>query len=396
MKVKFDFDRLCEVLDTLLLMREEKVYPFNRTDAVVPQKLIGEDIREDKRALSLFYFFACIYMRGGIVSSTAFKLLLRMRAENPWTFEPSEVLKRSTDEVRAVLKTYIGWDSKNAGAYWYENARLLQMNWRGNPLNILDAIETYEDAVVYYQNKNRKGDNQPTGGTDYLLLNHQGLGFWGHQHKMVSMQVYFADWERLFKKRFIYPGPVDFHNYRLFLTTGAVTFVDAPEKVSFGEKISAPARKALIRYITEKKVDPIDVADVIWLFSLLMCGESPHTQTKEVKIKPGVLFAKHEIKEIWRITEWSSRKTRSLNRSCHVCAFNKTCKYAIPAGPYYGKRGDKEQAGGKLVLRPRPPLVTYLKPHQIDPALINAPLEGEAKRYNVFPEAPRPKEIMTK
>jgi hypothetical protein len=378
MKVRFDFERLCEVLDMLLRMRREKIYPFNRTDAVVPQKLIGKDIRSDKRLLSLFYFFACIYMRGGIVSSTAFKLLLKLQRENPWMFEPAEVVKRPVEEVQALLKRYIGWDAMTAGKFWHENARILLLNWRGNPLNIIASIRKYDDAVLYYQNKNRKGDPKPKSARDHLLLDRRTLGFWGHQHKMVSMQVYFADWEGLFLKRFIYPGPVDFHNYRLFLATGAVRMTNAPEKVSFSEKISRPARAALIRYMTEKQVDPIDVADVIWLFSLLMCGESPHTQTKEQKMKPVPLFIRHDVEETWSISKLSSRKTRSLNRTCHVCAFNDSCRYAIPAGPYYGKRGDSDETGGKLVLRPRPPLAVLLKPHQIDPALINAPLEGEA------------------
>lgn len=398
MKVQVDSKRFPEVLDRLLQMHRDGVYPFSRTDAVVPQTLIGEDIREDKRALSLFYFFACIYMRGGIVSSTAFKLLLKMRTAYPWMFEPAEVITRDVAAVRMVLKRHIGWDSENAGLYWHLNAGLLVEQWRGNPLNILGAIENYDDALTYYVNKNKKGSKKPGTFTEKLQHNQRSLGFWGHQHKMASMQVYFADWERLFTKRFLYPGPVDFHNYRLFLTTGAIKLVGVEdnESVSFGEKVSRPARDALMNYLIRTGVDPVDLADVIWLYSLLMCGESPHTKTKEAKKKPAPLFLHGEVEEVWSIGEWSKRKATSLHRSCHVCAFNRTCRYAIPAGPYYGKKESGER-GGKIVLRPRPPLAFHLKPEQIDPRLVNAPLMGEAAEdYNVFEKKDRPVSVLTK
>ncbi len=377
MQVILHKNRLFEVVDQLLALKAKNLYPFNRTDAVVPQTLIGEDIRRDKRALSLFYFYACIYMRGGIVSSTAFKLLLKMRGDFPWMFEPSAVVAHPVAEIQAMLKRYIGWDYEKAGEYWHENSRLLLASWGGSPMNIIEATRNYDDALNFYVNKNKKGSRQPKTPYEILTFDQKSVGFWGHQHKMASMQVYFADWERLYPKRFLYPGPVDFHNYRIFLTTGTVQ-IDTSVAVNFSEKVSKPLRGALVEYMKKRKQDPIDIADVLWLFSLLMCGESPHTQTKEQKLKPLPLLSAGQVEESWRVTQWSQGKMTALNRSCHVCAFNESCKYAIPAGPYYGKRGDRDQPGGKLVLRQRPPLASYLKPHQIDPSLINAPLEGDA------------------
>lgn len=393
MKIFIDQNRLTESIGRLLQMMRDAVYPFNRDDAKVPQKLIPDELRQDKKALSLFYFFACIYMRGGIVSSTAFKLLMKVRNDYPWMFIPEEVQQHDVAEVRHILKKYIGWDSKTAGEFWHRNAILIVKNWDGNPLNIIKELRSYDDAVRFYVNKNKKG--KPFKGEDG-----REQGFWGHQHKMASMQLYFIDWEGLLTTRFNYPGPVDFHNYRFFLTTESVILIDAGRSVSFSEKISAPVRDALMEFLQTSGEDPLDVADVIWLFSLLMCGESPHTQTRELKkgsFAPLFDFSKQHLP--WDVSQWSQNKKTGLDRTCHVCAFNQKCKFAIPAGPYYGKRKSgrndgTQEKGGKLVLRERPPLWFHLEPHQIRKSLINLPLAGEAVIYNAFEEVARPKQAL--
>ena len=387
------------MLDRLLFLQKVSVYPFNRTDAVVPQTLIPDELRLDKKRLANFYFFACIYMRGGITSSTAFKLLLEILHENPWMFEPREVVKRTVEEATQILKDKIGWDSKNAGQFWHKNAQLLVDNWSGEHLNVIIATKNYDDALRFYVNKNKK--DKPFKGSDQ-----REQGFWGHQHKMASMQVYFADWDGLYLARFNYPGPVDFHNYRFFISNGSVIVFSNTESVSFGEKYSKPIREVLMEYILSRKVDPLELADAIWLYSLLMCGESPYTVTKEmvydhktekmdVKRRKAPLFTHGGVEdEKWDMMKWASRKRRSLDRSCHVCAFNLECEFAIPAGPYYGKKEDVNERGGKIVLRKRPALEVYLKPKDAHKALASEPLEGDAKIYNAFAKVERPKAVL--
>jgi hypothetical protein len=71
-------DRMFELIDVLLARLKAKQYPYNKPEAIVPQLVIPKELRRDKRVLALFYFYVCIYMRGGIESLQAFKALIRV------------------------------------------------------------------------------------------------------------------------------------------------------------------------------------------------------------------------------------------------------------------------------------------------------------------------------
>lgn len=361
MKVELNYDRLCEVVDRLLELKKKNTYPFNREDAVVPQTLVPDELRADKEALALFYFYICTHMRGGITSATVFRQYLRMRKAFPWMFQPKEVIKRSEAEVQRTIKRFVGWDSKTAGTFWWRNSQLLVANWGGSALEIIKQTRNYEDATRFYRNRLKKGEK-------IRDIDSRNLGFWGHQPKMVSMQVYFADWERLYKKRFPYPGPVDWHNIRIFITLSALIIIrkEGDTPLRFSETLVRPLREGLMQYIKSRKKDPILVADVNWLFSLLMCGQSPLTQTKaKVVFQSAPLYeaGKNEdgayaIDADWKIEQHGTKRKIGLGKTCAVCTFNTECKYAMPARAYYSK--------GLIVQRPMPDLgVVRLEPKHV-------------------------------
>jgi hypothetical protein len=314
------------LLDTLVERWQAKKFPYNRKDATIPQTLIPEEIRKDQFLLACFYFYACIYMRGGIESGQAFRALIRMWRDDPHLFEPAHAQWYKPEAVATVLKKYVGWDSKNAGINWVENSRRLMQYWSGDPHNLIKGLRTYDEALRRIRNKLRKREQREAG--------YDGLGFRGFQPKMVSMLLYFYDWEGWLKPRFLYPTPADFHNFRLGLNQGGIVveFEEGDAQLRSSEKISGPWRAVVMEYLRARKADPVEVADAIWLFSLVLCGSSPLNQEREVP------------------HHW-------LEKTCFRCPIRTGCRFSIPAGPYYKK--------GLLVLRRLNPMETIPKQNDL-------------------------------
>lgn len=345
MKITVHHEKVFEILDVLLARwnSNPKQYPYTRSDAILPQAVaLPDDLRADKKLLANYYFYVCIYMRGGIESLQAFRALVSIWRQHPELFDPYRARWVPQPEVQSILKEFIGWDSKAASINWVENSRQLVQHWDGHALNLAKGLGNYAEALRRIKNKRTKREFAQAGA--------DGGGFRGFQPKMVSMLVYFFDWEGWLKPRFLYPSPADFHNFRLGLTTGAIEVsIKKGESLSASEKLSAPWREAVMAYLKTRKADPIELADALWLFSLVMCGNSPVTITKSLPVEKEDGPKSFGFTEIWDHAQWvmaSSRK--KLEETCLVCPFLLECKYGIPAQPYYRK--------GKLILRPRPPI----------------------------------------
>lgn len=338
MKVTVHKERAFLLLDVLLERWQKKQFPYEKTDAIIPQTIIPEELRADKKALATFYFYACIYMRGGIESLQAFQALLRLREEHPEYFDPFRAHKIERETVQAVLKEYIGWDSKNASKIWVENSWRLAWHWNGDPLELFRGIRDYDEALRRLRNKRTRRE-QRAAGTD-------GQGFLGFQPKMVSMLVYFLDWEGLLKPRFPYPSPADFHNFRLALTTEALIVSPHEGRIRTTEALSAPWRDVVMEYLVVRNADPVEVADALWLFSLVMCGNSPLTTVRSLKNGFG-MFSDEELPHETKHGEYFllPRFRNALALTCLRCPIRTSCSLAIPASPYYQE--------GQLVLNKR-------------------------------------------
>ncbi len=295
MQVTVDQQKVFAMLDVLVGRWKEKRYPYNRPDAVIPQTILPTDLVKDQYTLACWYFYVCIYMRGGIESLQAFNALIRMWRQSPHFFDPGHAALMRPEDIQPVLKKFIGWDSKAASINWVYNSRRLMQDWKGDPLNLTKGLRDYDEALRRMRNKMTQRDLREAGV--------DGAGFRGFQPKMVSMLLYFYDWEgqslrgrnqRWLKPRFYYPSPADFHNFRLALATIAMTVERNPaddiwEEVYGGqlirtsERISAPWRKTVMAYLLDRQADPLEIADAIWLFSLVMCGNSPATVTKGMR-----------------------------------------------------------------------------------------------------------------
>lgn len=371
MRVTVHNERVFALLDVLLARWKKKQFPYNKKDAVIPQTIIPEDLKADKKALTTFYFYTCIYMRGGIRSLQAFNALLRMREAHPTLFDPIQAQWMKAEDIQPILKEHIGWDSKAASQNWIENSRRLAWDWGGNPLELFKGIGDWDEALRRLRNKRTKRD-QVQAGPD-------GRGFMGFQPKMVSMLIYFFDWEGLLDSRFLYPTPADFHNFRLGLTTGGLEVFTDREFVRSAERLSAPWRHAVMAYLRERKADPVELADALWLFSLVMCGNSPLTRVRKIKNDPErpIMFSGDALPHRTNDAAYylQPRFRKKLAETCLRCPIMTSCTLAIPERPYYQE--------GQLVLGTRfrvedhlPTIDPDLPPPQVKIALENLLLLG--------------------
>ena len=154
-----------ELFDALLerSTATPKRFPYDQKDAILPQAHLSKDLRGDKRLLACFYFYACIYMRGGIESMQVFRTLERMLMEHPALFDPYVVGWLAPSGMETVLREYIGWDAKRASINWVENSRRLVRNWDGNPLNLLAGLHNWNEALRRLRNKRTKRDVRAAG-----------------------------------------------------------------------------------------------------------------------------------------------------------------------------------------------------------------------------------------
>jgi len=334
-KIAFD------LLDALLARwtAEPKQFPYQEPDAILPQATIASALRADPRVLACFYFYLCIYMRGGIESLQVFRVLGKMWEERPELFDPYCAQLLSHADMEAVLRKYIGWDARAAGKNWVENSRRLVRSWKGNPLNLVKGLTSYTEALRRIRNKLTARDITAAGV--------RGAGFRGFQPKMVSMLLYFYDWEGWLTPRFLYPAPADFHNFRLALNQGALVVPEGTAVLRTMEKLSAPWRAVVMSYLRSRGADPVAVSDALWLYSLVMCGNSPLTITQEPRANGSGMFQEEDLPHLPANKSLRlARIRRALEKTCLRCPLVTRCRYAIPSQPYYRK--------GQLFLNPRP------------------------------------------
>ncbi len=364
MKIRTHYDIAAPAIDVLIeaWKSDPKGFPFNKERAVVPQRLIPEWLMKDKFRLSCFLFFVCLYMKGRITSEQAFKKMLKVLKERPEMFEPHIVQFYSKEEVEGVLEKYINRDIVQTAKAWRENAKRLVTAWKGDPRNITKGLRSYKESLRRIKNKRKKGELRAA----LAASGPGGEGFEGFQNKMVAMLIYFFDWGGILTHRFIYPAPADFHNLRFAFAVGAMSLHPQPYATPYTTKLAAEWGKLVMRYIRDRGHDPIDVADVLWLFSLAACGESPLTEMIEErveKVEERHLFKNGRVRDglVLIKPDFMSRKlsfAERLSRTCLACPFLKQCKFTIPASPYYqSKKGpDRNRRGGQIYFIERPPI----------------------------------------
>jgi hypothetical protein len=260
-----------------------------------------------------------LWMRGTIRSVDAFRRLSLVYDHFPDFFVAEYAATQLDQELLADVLTSAGLQDRgnHNPRYWIENSRRLVDRWGGDPLNIFEGVETYDQACLRIRNDGR------------------GNGFFGYQKKMVSMIIYYF-MEARFIDPFRFPPPIDLHIGRVALSLGLVKVFDHNGSVDVrspeGEKLLDVIRELFMWYVATYDVDPVELANATWLYSVAMCSGNPEyvwervgehdNRATQLRKRPA------NYRDDTTMSQWLA--------SCGSCNFASKCKLnSGPSMPYY-------------------------------------------------------------
>jgi len=313
-----DTDRARNVFEPMLDLYHKGQYPYDRPDVDLPQNLVPKKIASNELFFALFLFYACLYMRGTVVSSDAFKQLIRLWKNERWLFDPKQVVRSNPWEIGLILFNYIPWRFDQIGQFWFNNSKVLLEDWDGDPRNIF--ADTVDEQVLY----------------DRIIGRNGHRGFMGFKMKMSSMLSYFLSATGLIPHNDL-SAPVDFHHLRIYLSAMMIVLLGTM-KIRFEavEHLGIELAKWLQK---EFALTAVEYGDVIWLWSLKLCRKAPYTKSRvtymDVKMANGRVVKNKKVRVPHEV-DWAKPAYRRMHdRACGGCAIASSCKYGIPAGTYY-------------------------------------------------------------
>ena len=317
MEIIVDETRLDEVIGTLLATYQADAYPYNLPGAVLPQDPAHLPHKLELGSVdhAMFLFSICYYMRGGMKSVTATRQLSRLYVRRPNVFDANHVSNVRKSLLRISLECVdLKYLKNNVPGYWIENARRIVELYGGDPRNIFAGVADFEEACHRVRNNKRGG------------------GFMGFQEKMVSMLLYYFMDASLIEK-FPFPIPIDFHVMRVSVATGIVTFKDMPENRDvYSKQLLAVLRDIYLDYVIRYNVDPVILANAIWLMSNTLCANNPGNRISQ----EGVYAARSTILNE-PSPEWTTNEISWYERTCGSCVIETLCDLNIPNGHYTRK-----------------------------------------------------------
>lgn len=324
MKVTINWERAYRLLDRLLADYRENRFPYDR--AILPQdpQNMPKALKWQTRDHALFLFHSCYYMRGGIKSFLAFRLLSNLYDQYPNVFRP-EWIRDAVDDLGFdqvvfglfwALKIHgLAYAAKENARFWVLNALKLNEYWDNDPQQLFVFGVNPDFELLTARVANKKSKDKHTG-------------FLGFQEKMASMLAYFFyDAELIDHHR--WPAPIDFHLMRVMTATEMMVVEGDRSENRFNGDYTAAARELTLQYAIDRDVPMTVVANLLWLLSSEICGQNPGNSVTrgEYKARATVLQAK---KVVWRQAE-----IQAFDRSCRNCPLRDECRWNVPAGPYY-------------------------------------------------------------
>lgn len=320
LEVVINHERVEQVLGTLLHAYEQCEFPYNLDRVRLPHdpRHMPPSLERGSVDHAMFLFTSCYYMRGGEKSVNAFIKLSSMYESRPDLFRCEVAARTEEEEIKSVLKQHGLGMHKIVPRQWRENARRMITHYGGDPRNIFEGIDSYEESLERIQSSQR--DTK--------------AGFIGFQEKMTSMIIYYLMDEGLIKS-FNFPIPVDMHVMRVSIANELITFPNAPDKTElFTNEVRATLRKLYFDYAKEHDVDPLRLCDAVWLLSESLCGRYPGNVTLEPLGRDnrngrGTLL----IPQIVNIHD--SKQQAAYEASCRNCPIENSCVHAVPGKPTY-------------------------------------------------------------
>lgn len=334
-----DYERVDEVLDTLMEAYRNERYPYSLDSVRVPQdeRHMPKTLERGTKEHAMFFWSVCYYMRGGIKSTQAVKLMGRLYDDHPKLFDSDYVLQ-SVDRhyIETALKSHSLGLQDAVGKQWIENAWRLAFEYDGDPRKIFDDLDQeapYDDLVGRVKNDNKGG------------------GFVGFREKMTSMIAYYLMNEGLVD-HFNFPIPVDLHVMRVSIANEMVTFPDIeyPANV-YGEKLLETLRGIYFDYAERKGVDPLELCNAVWLLSEALCGRAPGNRVGEPNGRDNRDGRATKIVPE-DVNPEDPAMHRRYNKTCGRCPIESTCELNVHGGAMYYAAGRVAIRGSRMRLNP--------------------------------------------
>jgi hypothetical protein len=298
-----------ETLDVLVDGYRNNLPPYD--ESVLPQECKPDSLRpggeyHGSSKHAMFFWNICSYMQGGVKTDMAFKRMTDIFNKNPDLFDCKSLAEADPVEVSDRLSVYRLGRQHAVADCWVKNAQILIDKYDGDPRNIFNDINTYEDCVERIKN---------TGNS----------GFNGFREKMTSMILYFYMNENLISET-SFPMPVDFHALRVVLATEMIT-VEPRDFYIYSHVVEDSLRELFQGYLKNRDVCPLELTNSIWLLSSNLCSKS--LGNRPAASKEGSDFRELDVDNL--------RLSESWRRSCGKCLVERCCRLYIPSGPYYDK-----------------------------------------------------------
>jgi len=296
-----------EILDTLVDSYKNQRPPYD--EAVLPQdykpdslQFGGEYYGSSRHAM--YFWNMCSYMQGGVKTRQAFKRMTDIFNDNPEFFDCQLLSQFEPYDVSDKLADYRLGRQHSVADHWVKNAKSLLEKYDGDPRNIFEGANSYEDCVERIK---KNGEN----------------GFDGFREKMTSMILYYYMNEGLIPGM-SFPVPVDFHVLRVALATEMIT-VEPRNFYTYNHVVEDSLRLLFQGYLRQRDICPLDLTNSIWLLSSNLCSKSLGNYPQASK--GGSDFRGFDAEKL--------RQSKSWQQSCGKCVVEKCCRYYISSGPYY-------------------------------------------------------------
>lgn len=287
--VEFDRQKALRVFTTVM-----KYHNYIRSISKlgeVPQLVyIPLDIKWGSREHVNFLFYACHFMRGPIKSDTAFKKMCLIYYLNQRMFSPYHIVNMDYEQITQIFNQVGLYNYNQAAKFWKNNSALLIKKYKGDIINAISGINTFEQV---FEN----------------LRIFKGFGGSG---KVVTLFLLFLQQIGWFPKTVLIPPAIDFHWLRISLCTEYATII--PDSDFEGEVIHPlPAVKSLMEFVPricgKHGLKHSLLYDSLWRLASTLCGRNPDN-----KLNGGGNY-----------------------NNCYNCPLDNCCNLSLSSSHYYEK-----------------------------------------------------------
>lgn len=311
------------VLDGLSEAYFNHQYPYSLESTQVPQdeKNMPKTLERGGREHAMFLWNVCAYMRGGTDSGFAVSALGKLYDNRPELFLPETILAVSQDEIAKELNGVGLGFQYTAAKQWHQNSNLLLEKYDGDPRNIFNGVDNYDELVDRVKNK---GGNRG--------------GFLGFREKMTSMAAYYL-MEAGLVEEFPFPVPVDIHVMRVSIANQFVTFpaAELPSNV-LSEKLLQILRDLYLDYSVERNINAVDLSNMVWLLSDALCSNSPGNRVTEPNGRANRIGRKTLVLPTI-VDPDNPSHVRQYDKTCGRCPVEHTCELNVLGGASYNALG---------------------------------------------------------